>query len=309
MPSVPGAPCSPSTPLRSSPEQKPRPAPVRITARTSRSVLIRSNVVVQLRDESLTQGVEPLGAVHRDEEDPGFELLGEHQRHQAGPSSPATTKSTSNLGAGRQLRGQLHHGAARCGRRRAQTDDDRLDRERETGVEHVLRQCGHRVAGETLPVALLSRVLRHEVERGRTVEPERMHQIDPSLCRGPFGLHEADVGVHEGSDHVAQRRRFRGAPQGAERGAATGRQIPGAPRDHRADEAVSGTEVVVDGGAVLARGVGDVPYRDPQALGEEELLGDVEQLRLGARRRAPIGLQAPHGLHPIGGSCQCSNTV
>ncbi len=34
--------------------------------------------VVQLGDQPLAERVEPLGSVHGDEEDPGFELLGEH---------------------------------------------------------------------------------------------------------------------------------------------------------------------------------------------------------------------------------------
>ena len=53
--------------------------------------------------------------------------------------------------------------------------------------------------------------------------------------------------------------------------------------------------MVVDGGAVLAGGVGDVADRHPEAVRQEQLLGDVEQLRLRARGRGPIGLQAGHG--------------
>ena len=167
-----------------------------------------------------------------------------------------------------------------------------------------MRQRG---AGETRPVALVSGVLRMNVERGRTVEPERVHEIDPALGVGPFGLHHPDVGADEAGDDVADGRRRSGASRKApERGAAPGRQIAGPPRDHRPDEAVARTEVVVDGGAVLAGGVGDVAYRDAEALAQEELLGHVEQLRLGARRRAPIGLQAPHGctLPAVRGSVQ-----
>ena len=67
-----------STPFRSAPEQKPRPAPVRMTARTSRSPLIAIERVVQLGDQPLAERVEPLGTVHRDEQDAGLELLGEH---------------------------------------------------------------------------------------------------------------------------------------------------------------------------------------------------------------------------------------
>src|SRR5438132_1481498 len=52
---------------------------------------------VQLRDQPRAERVEPFRAVHGDEDDPGFDLLGEHQGHQLAPSSPAATKSTRSL--------------------------------------------------------------------------------------------------------------------------------------------------------------------------------------------------------------------
>ena len=162
-----------------------------------------------------------------------------------------------------------------------------------------LRQVGDRVAGEALPVALLARVLRHEGERRRPVQPQRVHEVDPALRGRTFGVDQPDVREHERADHVADGRRLRRAPQRVERGAAARREVARPSGDHRADQAVAGTEVVVDGGAVLAGGIGDVAHRHAEALGEEELLGDVEELGLRARRRGPIGLQAGHHEGPF----------
>ena len=159
---------------------------------------------------------------------------------------------------------------------------------------------GNRIARESFPVALLRGVLGHERERGGTVEPERVHEIDPALGVRPLGVDEADVGVHEAPDDVTDGGWLGRTTERVERGPAAGGEVTGAPGDHRADQAVARTKVVVDRRAVLAGGLGDVADRHPEAVRKEELLGDVEQLRLRARRRGPIGLQARHHPAPCG---------
>ena len=175
----------------------------------------------------------------------------------------------------------MHRFGTRRARRCAEADDDRLDRELEARREHVVRQVRQRGAREARPVALVGGVLAHEGERGRPVEPERVHEVDPALGVGTLGFDHPHVGTDETGDDVADGRWRRRVAQRLQRGPAPGGEVAGPPGDHRADQRVAGAEVVVDGGTVLARGVGDVADGDAETAAQEELLGHVEQLRLG----------------------------
>ena len=207
IPSVPGAPCSPSTPLRSSPEQKPRPAPVRITARTSRSALIRSNVACSSAISPWLKRVEPLGAVHGDEDDPGFELLGEHQTT-SGCLLPVRRRR--NRRAARRAACKRRGGAPRrrpARRRRAEPDDDGLDREREAGVEHVVGQVRHASQAERAPSQRSSSAYSvMNASAGDRSSQSAVHEVDPALRVGALGVHQPDVGEHEPADDVADGR-------------------------------------------------------------------------------------------------------
>ena len=162
----------------------------------------------------------------------------------------------------------------------------------------VVGQVRQRRVREPRPVTLVAGLLAHERERGRPVEPERVHEIHPALGVGTLGLHHPDVRADESGDDVADGRRRGRLAQRLERDAAPGGEVVGPPGDDRAHQRVARTEVVVDGGAVLAGGVGDVADRHAEAAAQEELLGHVEQLRLGARRRCPTSGSCCHRVAP-----------
>ena len=73
--------------LTSPPTQKEPPAPLNSTARTSGSSAARRAATTSPADHVRVERVLTLGPVHRDGEQPAFELLQDHVIHGASPSS------------------------------------------------------------------------------------------------------------------------------------------------------------------------------------------------------------------------------